>query len=148
MQDSLPRRLKKLFLLKDFSKKHSLLTKLGEALSSRYLFDNWMSLLVKYILSKMGFKTRLYAKINGCISKDSSDIFSRLLSWSWRGMIKSTKCLNGKILLNDVAVDDLNNIISDPIKLSQAFSWRYDETYNCWIKQGIRFRNMRESCGA
>jgi hypothetical protein len=63
-------------------------------------------------------------------------------------MIKSTKCLNGKILLDYVAVDDLNNIISDPIKLSQAFSWRYDETYNCWIKQGIRFRNMRESCGA
>jgi hypothetical protein len=52
----------------------------------------------------MGFKTRLYAKINGCISEDSPDIFSRLLSWSWRGMIKSVRCVNGKILLNDVAV--------------------------------------------
>jgi len=49
-----------------------------------------MSLLVKYILSKMGFKTRLYAKINGCISKDSSDIFSRLLSWSWGGGLKAS----------------------------------------------------------
>jgi FkbM family methyltransferase len=61
------------------------------------------------------------------------------------GRIKSVRCVNGKILLNDIAVDDLNNIISDPIKLSQVFGWRYDETYNCRIKQGIRFRNMRES---
>ncbi len=43
-----------------------MLTKVRRALASRYLFDNWLLLLIKYALTRLGFNVKLMAKVNGC----------------------------------------------------------------------------------
>ena len=40
------------------------LAKVRRALASRYLFDNWLSLLIKYALIKIGFNVKLTAKVD------------------------------------------------------------------------------------
>ena len=44
-----------------------LLKKVKKALVSRYIFDNWFSLLIRYALIKFGFNIKLRAKINNCV---------------------------------------------------------------------------------
>ena len=74
--------------------------KARKALACRYLFDNWPSLMIKYALLKLGFDVKLIAKIRGCTFEMSPETFEQLVGRSSRGLIKSIKCVDGKILVN------------------------------------------------
>jgi len=49
--------------------------KAKEALSTRHLFDNWHSLIVGYVLAKLGLKNVLKGKIKGYVFEMSPDVF-------------------------------------------------------------------------
>lgn len=114
-------------------------------LTSRYLFDNWFSLLIYYILVKFGFNVKLKAKIANCVLELNQDIFERLVSRVSRGLIMSVKCISGRIVVNDVEVDDLSDVIHDLEVFARVLGWNYDNASNCWAKSGIKFKAMRDT---
>jgi hypothetical protein len=73
------------------------LEKARKALASRHLFDNWLSLMIRYALHRLGFDVKLTAKIRGCTFEISPETFERLVSRSSRGLIKSVECINGRV---------------------------------------------------
>jgi len=54
-----------------------MLTKVRRALASRYLFDNWLSLLIKYALTRLGFNVKLVARVGDCTFELSPEAFER-----------------------------------------------------------------------
>ena len=53
-------------------------SKARRALVSRYLFDNWFSLLIRYALTRLGFNVRLTAKVDDCAFELSPETFGVL----------------------------------------------------------------------
>jgi hypothetical protein len=49
-----------------------ILRKIKVAFASRYLFDNWFWLLVRYALAGLGFNVRLRARVGDCISRNNA----------------------------------------------------------------------------
>jgi hypothetical protein len=87
------------------------------ALVSRYVFDNWCSLLIeyllaKYILAKSGFNVKLKMIISGRAIEVSLEVFERL---------------TGQILSRHV------------------LGWRYDIFCGCWVKDDVKFRYWHNS---
>jgi len=90
------------------------LAKVRRALYSRYLFDNWFPLLIRYTLTRLGFNVfniKLVAKINGCTFELSPEVFERFVSRFSRGFIKSIECVNGRLFINGVEIDSIDDLI-------------------------------------
>jgi FkbM family methyltransferase len=122
-----------------------MLKKIKKALVARKLFDNWLSLIIKYILSKLGLKVKLKVKINECVLILDPDVFSRIVSRFERGEITSIKCVNGRLLVNNVEVEHLNDLIYKFEVWLKVIGWRYDELCKCWIKDGIKLKRIDPS---
>jgi FkbM family methyltransferase len=120
------------------------LRKIKVALASRYLFDNWFWLLVRYALAGLGFNVRLRARVGDCITELDPEVFARLVSRFSRGnkLIKSIRCVGGKLFVNDVEVDNINDVIYNSETWARLLGWTYDKVLNCWVKDGVRFRRM------
>jgi len=87
------------------------------ALVSRYVFDNWCSLLieyllVKYILARFGFSVKLKTVISGRAIEVSLEVFERLTS----------RILSRYVL-----------------------GWRYDNSCDCWVRGNVRFKQWHNS---
>jgi hypothetical protein len=54
------------------------LAKARRALASRYLFDNWFSLLIRYALIRLGFNVKLVARVGDCTLELSPEAFGRI----------------------------------------------------------------------
>jgi len=121
------------------------LRKIRRAFAARYLFDNWYSLLIKYVFAKVGLKVKLKARIDGCIHEVTPEGFARLVSRYYRGLINDLECKDSKVFLNGVEVSNINEVIYSLEKWAEVFGWIYDSSCNCWTKDNIRFRYMRES---
>ena len=65
-----------------------MLTKVRRALYSRYLFDNWFPLLIRDILTRLGFNVKLVARVGDCTFELSPETFERFVSRFSRGFIK------------------------------------------------------------
>jgi FkbM family methyltransferase len=123
----------------------SWLIRAKKALASRQLFDNWYSLLASYALAKVGFNVRLKARINDCILDTLPKTYRHLINWYYEGLIKDLECRSGKVFLNGVEVSDINEPLNNSEKLAEVFGWKYDSLCNCWTKNNIRIRHMREA---
>jgi FkbM family methyltransferase len=123
-----------------------MLNKIKKALVARKLFDNWLSLIIKYILSKIGLNTKLKARVEGCVFEVEPDVFARIVSRFSRGLIKSIKCVNGRLFVNDVEVDNVSDLVCSietwPKVWVKVIGWRYDDSCKCWVKDGVRFRRI------
>jgi hypothetical protein len=115
--------------------------KVRKALACRYLFDNWLSLMIRYALHRLGFAVKLTAKIRGCIFEISPETFEQLVSRSSRGLIKSIKCVDGRIFVNGVEVKNLDEVIYNLETWARVLGWAYDSK-GYWIKDGVKFRRM------
>ena len=90
-----------------------MLTKVRRALAGRYLFDNWFSLLIRDILTRLGLNVRLVARVSDCTFELSPETFEKLVSRFSRGFIKSIECVNGRLLVNGVEVNRIDDVIRD-----------------------------------
>jgi len=115
--------------------------KARKALASRHLFDNWLSLMIRYALHRLGFDVKLTAKIRGCTFEISPETFEQLVSRSSRGLIKSIKCVDGRIFVNGVEVKNLDEVIYNLETWARVLGWAYDSK-GYWIKDGVKFRRM------
>ena len=57
-----------------------MLGKVKKALTSHYLFDNWYSLLIKYVLARLGLNVKLRTKIGNCVIEFDPEVFERFVS--------------------------------------------------------------------
>jgi FkbM family methyltransferase len=121
------------------------LRKVRISLASFHLFDNWYLLLIKYALSKIGFNVKLKAKIDGCFIEMDPEVFACLVSRFSRGLIKSIRCIESKLFVNDIEVNNINDVIYNPEIWGKINGWRYDASCSCWIKNNIKFRRMHNS---
>jgi hypothetical protein len=76
-----------------------MISKIKKALNMRFYFDNWFALLVGHALNRVGFNVKLKAKINDCVFKIDPEVFARFASRASRGLIKSIRCYDGKLLI-------------------------------------------------
>jgi FkbM family methyltransferase len=115
-----------------------MLTKVRRALASRYLFNNWLSLLIKYALIKIGFNVKLTAKVNGCAFELDPEVFGCLVNGASRGLIKLIRCDD-----RDVFVVYTNEIQVPIEDLAVKNGWVYDLTNRLWFNGNVRFKHMR-----
>jgi hypothetical protein len=121
-----------------------MISKIKKALNTRFYFDNWFVLLVGYALNRAGFNVKLKAKINNCVFEIDPEIFARFVSRASRGLIKvkSIRCYDNKLLINDVQVDDITDVIYNIETQAKVLGWIYDKSCDCWVKDGVKFRYL------
>jgi len=117
------------------------------ALASRYLFDNWLSLLIKYALIKIGFNVKLTAKVDNCAFELSPETFGCLVGNASRGLIRLIECNGHKavvIYASGIQVPIKYFEKGDACKIDLAIKngWVYDFTNGFWFKNGVKFRHM------
>ncbi len=121
---------------------NKVLTKVRRALASRYLFDNWLSLLIKYALTRLGFNARLVARVGNCTLELSPEGFERFVGRFSRGFTKSIECVNGRLLVNGVEVNRIDDVIRDTKTWAKVLGWVYDMVNGFWFKGNAKFRHM------
>jgi len=119
-----------------------MISKIKKALNTRFYFDNWFALLVGYVLNRVGFNVKLKAKINNCVFEMDPEVFARFVSRASRGLIKSIRCYDNNLLINDVQVNNIADVIYNIETLAKVIGWRYDDSCKCWVKDGVRFRRI------
>jgi FkbM family methyltransferase len=117
-----------------------MLDKLKKGFAASYLFDNWFSLIIRYILNKIGFCIKLRARIDNCVFEIQPDIFARLVSRFSRGLIKSIECVNGRLFVNGVEVDSIDDVIFNYDIWVKVLGWKYNGSY--WVKDDIKLKHM------
>jgi FkbM family methyltransferase len=90
----------------------STVRKVKVALISRYFFDNWYALLIKYslakyVLARFGFSIKLKMKISDYTNEVNPEVFERLI----------------------------RRILS-----RYVHDWKYDTLYGCWIRGNVKFK--------
>ena len=126
------------------------LAKARRALASRYLFDNWFSLLIKYALIKIGFNVKFTAKVDNCVFKLSPEIFGYLVNRTSHGLIKLIRCDDRDVFViytNEIQVPikEFEKSNAYTIDLTVKNGWVYDLTNGFWLKGNVRFRHMRST---
>jgi len=119
-----------------------ILTKVKAALASRYVFDNWFSLLIKFALTRLGFNVRLVARVGDCTLELSPEGFERFVGRFSRGFIKSIECVNGRLFINGVEVSRIDGLIRDTETWAKVLGWVYDTVNGFWFKGNAKFRHM------
>jgi len=122
-----------------------MLTKVRRALDSRYLFDNWFSLLIRDILTRLGFNVKLVTRVGDCTFELSPEAFEKLVSRFSRGFIKSIECVNGRLLVNGIEVNRIDDVIRDTETWAKVLGWDYDTVNGFWFKGNAKFRHMRST---
>jgi FkbM family methyltransferase len=106
-----------------------MLTKVRRALASRYLFDNWLSLLIKYALIKIGFNVKLVARVGDCAFELSPEVFGCLTNRASRKLVKLS-CINGELYINGGRYGEYHG------------AWVYDKSCNCYVRNNVRFKQI------
>ena len=106
--------------------------KVKKALASRYLFDNWFSLLIRYALTRLGFNVRLVARVGDCTFELSPEVFECLVNRASRGLVE-IGCVDGELYVNGVRYGEYHG------------AWMYDNSCNCYVRNNVRFRQIHRA---
>lgn len=84
-------------------------------------------------------------RVDDCIMKTESSVLERLISRFARGHIhiNSLKCINGRLFINDIEVNDIREVVYVPEIWALINGWQYDETCSCWVRSNVKFKRMR-----
>jgi len=118
-----------------------MLTKVRRALASRYLFDNWLSLLIKYALTRLGFNVKLVARVGDCTFELSPEAFERIVSRFSRGLIRSVECNGKKLIVNNIEITNINDLVNVET-YAKVLGWAYDPINQYWFKSNVKFKRM------
>jgi FkbM family methyltransferase len=59
-----------------------------------------------------------------------------------RGLIKSIRCYDDKLLINGIQVNDIADVIYNIETLAKVLGWIYDESCECWVKENVKFLHV------
>ena len=99
------------------------------ALYSRYVFDNWLSLLIKFALTRLGFNVRLVARVGDCTLELSPEVFGCLAVRASYGLVKIS-CVDGELYVNGGRYGEYHG------------AWVYDKSCNCYVRNNVRFKQI------
>jgi len=105
------------------------LAKVRRALDSRYVFDNWFSLLIKFALTRLGFNVRLMARVGDCDFKLSPEVFGCLAVRASYGLVE-IGCVDGELYVNGGRYGEYHGV------------WVYDKSCNCYVRNNVRFKQI------
>jgi hypothetical protein len=120
---------------------NKVLTKVRRALASRYLFDNWLSLLIRYALTRLGFNVRLVARVGDCTFELSPEVFGRVVGGFLRGLIRSVECNGKRLIVNNMEITNINDLINAET-YAKVLGWVYDSINQYWFRGNARFKHM------
>jgi len=100
-----------------------------KALYSRRLFDNWFSLLIRYVLFRLGFDVRLMARVGDCTFELSPEAFRCLTSRASRKLVKLS-CINGELYINGERYGEYHG------------TWVFDNSCNCYVRNNVRLKQI------
>jgi len=110
----------------------STIIKIKIALAIRYLFDNWFSLLIKYILSELGFNIKIIAKVDNCTIELSPKVL-RCLAFKASCKLVELSCINGELYINRERYSKYHG------------EWVYDTSCNCYVRNNVKFKQIYRS---
>jgi len=119
--------------------------KVKTALATRYVFNNWFLLLIKYVLIKFGFNVKLMARVGDCTFKLNPKDFERFVSRFSRGLFKSIECVNGRLLVNGVEVDGIDDLIHNVRTWARVLGWVYDPINKYWFKNNVKLKQIYDA---
>jgi len=99
-----------------------------DSLASRYLFDNWSSLLIRYALFRLGFDVRLVARVGDCTFELRPEVFACLVGKASYGLVEIS-CVDGELYINGK-------------RYEYHGAWVYDKSCNCYVRNNVRFRQI------
>jgi len=99
-----------------------------DSLASRYLFDNWFSLLIRYALFRLGFDVRLVARVGDCTFELRPEVFACLVGKASYGLVEIS-CVDGELYINGK-------------RYEYHGAWVYDKSCNCYVRNNVRFRQI------
>jgi hypothetical protein len=117
------------------------LAKVRRALASRYLFDNWFPLLIRYALTRLGFNVRLTARVGDCTFELSPEVFGRVVGGFSRGLIRSVECNGKRLIVNNMEITNINDLINAET-YAKVLGWVYDSINQYWFRGNVMFRHM------
>jgi len=82
------------------------------------------------------------ARVGDCTFELSLETFERFVNRFSRGFIKSVECVNGRLLVNGVEVDRIDDVIRDVETWARVFGWSYDMVNGFWFNGNVKFRHM------
>jgi FkbM family methyltransferase len=56
--------------------------------------------------------------------------------------IESIRCVNGRLLVSSVEVDNISDLIYNLEIWAKVLGWRYDSSCGCWVKGNARFKRI------
>jgi len=115
------------------------------ALAARYLFDNWLALLIKYALIRLGFNVKLVARVGDCAFELSREVFERFVGRFSRGFIKSIECVNGRLFINGVEIDSIDDLIYNVGAWARVLGWVYDPVNKYWFKNNVKLKQIHDA---
>jgi len=119
-----------------------MLTKVRRALASRYLFDNWLSLLIRYALTRLGFNVKLVARVGDCTLELSPKAFGSVVGGFSRGLIRSVECNGKRLIVNNIEITNINDLIINAETYAKVLGWAYDPANGLWLRGDVKFRRM------
>jgi len=99
-----------------------------DSLASRYLFDNWFSLLIRYALFRLGFDVRLVARVGDCTFELRPEVFACLVGKASYGLVEIS-CVDGELYINGK-------------RYEYHGAWVYNKSCNCYVRNNVRFRQI------
>jgi len=100
--------------------------KVKKALYSRYVFDNWLSLLIKFALTRLGFNIKLVTRVGDCTLELSPEVFGCLAVRASYGLVEIS-CVDGELYVNGGRYGEYHG------------AWVYDKSCNCYVRNNVRF---------
>ena len=82
------------------------------------------------------------ARVGDCTFELSLETFERFVNRFSRGFIKSVECVNGRLLVNGVEVDRIDDVIRDVETWARVLGWGHDMVNGFWFKGNAKFRHM------
>jgi len=106
--------------------------KVKKALASRYLFDNWLSLLIRYALTRLGFNVKLVARVSDCTLELSPEVFECLVNRASRGLVE-IGCVDGELYINGGKYGEYHG------------AWVYDNSCKCYVRNNVKFKQIHRA---
>jgi len=110
----------------------STIIKIKIALATRHLFDNWFSLLIKYILSELGFNIKIIAKVDNCTIELSPKVLRCLTFKAWCKLVELS-CINSELYINRERYSKSHG------------AWVYDASCGCYVRNDVKFKQIYRS---
>jgi len=101
--------------------------------------------LIKYALTRLGFNVKLVARVGDCTLELSPEVFERLVGRFSRGLFKSIERVNGRLFINGVEVDSINDLIYNVGTWAKVLGWVYDPVNKYWFKNNVKLKQIHDA---